>query len=133
MNEMKYQKQVSKKKRGFTLVETVVTIVVLGVLIGIASLIMGDTVNSAKNNTRKTNAITMNKQMSQIRALGGKIGDGKGNDVDTSDINTLIDSLTKNLNVAGITFSLEPKPIANEYELVVDHEHNQKFVQAKLL
>lgn len=64
--------QISKNKRGFTLVEVVVTVVVLSVLIGIAALIMGDTVNSAKDNARKTNAMTMNKQISQIRALGGQ-------------------------------------------------------------
>lgn len=121
-----------KKKDGFTVVEVVITVVVLSVLIGIVSLIMGDTVDSAKNNTRKTNAMTMNKMISHIKSLGGSVNDGKGNDVDTSNIDSIINSLTSNLNVAGITFSLEPKPISDEYELIID-KRNNKIVQAKLL
>lgn len=129
---MKYQRKDRRvKKRGFTLVEVMITAVVLSVLVGVAAFIMGDTVNSAKDATRKTNAMTMNKQMSQILALGGTIGDGASNKVDTTSMQTIIDSLTKNLNVEGITFSLDPKPIAEDYELVV--ENNKKVVRAKLL
>lgn len=121
------------EKGGFTVVEVVITVVVLSVLVGIASFIMGDTVNSAKNNTRKTNALTMNKQISHIKSLGGTIGDGASNDVDTTNMETIVKSLTKNLNVAGITFSLEPKPIPNEYELASDDRFDYKIVKAKLL
>lgn len=48
-------------------------------------------------------------------------------------MNTVIKSLTNNLNVAGITFSLEPKPIADDYELVAGSDNSPKIVQAKLL
>lgn len=89
--------------------------------------------NSAKDNARKTNAMTMNKQISQIRALGGSIGDGPSNQIDTTNMNTVIKSLTNNLNVAGITFSLEPKPIADDYELIAGSDNSPKIVQAKLL
>lgn len=125
-------KDAFKKKDGFTMVEVVIIVSVLAVLVGVVFIVMGDTINSAKDNTRKTNAMTMNKQMSQIRALGGIIGDGAGNAVDTTSVETVIDSLTKTppLNVSGITFALAPKPEASEYKLVKGTTH--KVVEAIL-
>lgn len=126
------RKNVFKRASGFTLVEVMVTVVVLSVLVGIVAFIMGDTVNSAKDATKKTNAMTMNKQLSQIVALGGSVGDGSGNNVDTTSIESVIESLTKNLNVSGITFSLDPKPIAEDYKLESKQGISHKVVVPKL-
>lgn len=126
------RKNIRKKQSGFTLVEVMVTVVVLSVLVGIVAFIMGDTVNSAKDATKKTNAMTMNKQLSQIVALGGSVGDGSGNNVDTTSIESVIESLTKNLNVSGITFSLDPKPIAVDYTLESKPGISHKVVVPKL-
>lgn len=117
------------------MVEVIVIVSVLGVLTGMVVLLMGDTINSAKDNTRKTNAIMMNKQISQIRALGGDIGDGVADGVDTTSIETVINSLTKTppLNVSGITFAISPKPEAKEYRLVeASNGSKEKVVKAKL-
>lgn len=132
---MKYKENILKKKGGFTMVEVIVIVSVLGVLTGMVVLLMGDTINSAKDNTRKTNAIMMNKQISQIRALGGDIGDGVADGVDTTSMETVINSLTKTppLNVSGITFALSPKPDAKEYKLVKSSNGSEeKIVEAKL-
>lgn len=132
---MKCKNSILKKKAGFTMVEVIVIVSVLGVLTGMVVLLMGDTINSAKDNTRKTNAIMMNKQISQIRALGGDIGDGVADGVDTTSIETVINSLTKTppLNVSGITFAISPKPEAKEYRLVeASNGSKEKVVKAKL-
>ncbi|OAI50839.1 hypothetical protein AYO37_00145 [Opitutia bacterium SCGC AG-212-L18] len=133
---MKQQKNKLKQDNsGFTMVEVIVIVSVLAVLAGIASLIMGDTVNAAKDNKRKINAMLMNKQMSQIYALGGLVGEGVGKDVDTTSIKTVIDSLTRTppLKVEGITFAFAPKPEEKEYEnyRLVDGL-NHKLVEAVL-
>lgn len=114
------------------MVEVIVIVTVLAVLVGVATVIMGDITNSATDNKRKTNAMTMNKQMTQIRALGGTIGEGAQNTIDTTSVEKVIDGLTKNppLNVSGITFSLAPKPEAKEYKLIDGPSH--KEVQAIL-
>lgn len=133
---MKYKENILKKKGGFTMVEVIVIVSVLGVLTGMVVLLMGDTINSAKDNTRKTNAIMMNKQISQIRALGGKIGDGETDGVDTTSMETLINSLTQTtpLNVSGITFALSPKPNFKEYRLVEAYSGSkEKVVEAVLI
>lgn len=115
------------------MVEVIVIVSVLAVLAGIASLIMGDTVNAARNNTRKANAILMNRQMSQIRALGGSVGDGPNNKVDTTEMKTVIDCLSKTppLKIEEITFALEPKPEAGDYEL--EGNSPNKLVKAILI
>ena len=114
-------------KKGFSLVEIVIVVAILAVLLGVVSIIMGDTVTAAKDNTKKSNAITMNKLMDEVKALGGVVADGSGNDVDTSSVDTIIASLTKNppLNVNGISFGIKPKPEAKDYKLVIDAGHKQ--------
>lgn len=121
-----------KDRKGFTLVEIVVVVAILAVLLGVVGIIMGNTVNAAKDSTKKSNAMTMNKLMDEVRALGGNVGDGAGNDIDTSSMTTLIDSLTKDpaLTVHGISFGIKPKPEAEDYKLVV--EGSNKIVEAVL-
>lgn len=133
---VKCKNSILKKKGGFTMVEVIVIVSVLGVLTGMVVLLMGDTINSAKDNTRKTNAMMMNKQISQIRALGGNIADGVADGVDTTSMETVINSLTKTppLNVSGITFALSPKPDSKEYRLVEAYSGaKEKVVEAILV
>ena len=120
------------KRSGFSLVEVVIVVAILAVLLGVAAIVMGDTVTAAKDNTKKSNAMTMNKLMDEVKALGGVVADGAGNDVDTSSVETVIESLTKSppLNVHGISFGIKPKPDFKDYKLTVDG--GQKRVEANV-
>lgn len=121
-----------KSNKAFSLVEVIVIVSVIAVLVGVVSIIMGDTVNAAKDNTKKSNAMTMNKLMDEVRALGGTVADGAGNHVDTSSMTTLIDCLTKDptMKIHGISFGIKPKPEALDYKLVM---HGSKKVVEPIL
>jgi prepilin-type N-terminal cleavage/methylation domain-containing protein len=107
-----------KPRKGFTLVEIMVVVVILGILGGVAFSSMGSLSDTASSKVKQANAQSINHMLSTIYAIGGSIGDGKT--IDTTSPESLINSLTKNppVEIDEITFSLDPKPNPRAYELV---------------
>ena len=110
--------KIKKQNKGFTLVEIMVVVVLIGILATMVGGHIGSLSDVASSKVKKANAQSINHMLSTIYAVGGDIGDGRT--IDTSSSDTLINSLTKNppLEIDEITFSLDPKPNYLAYELV---------------
>jgi len=108
-----------KPKKGFTLVEIMVVVVILGILGGVAVSSLGSLSDTASTKVKQANAQSINHMLSTVYAIGGSIGDGS-KVIDTTSPESLINSLTKYppLEVDGITFNLDPRPNHLAYELV---------------
>lgn len=72
MYEVVEQAKNKQKKRGFTLIELVIVIVILGVLAGVAALSFGDVTKSSKEGVAKANARSIKSAVlvAQIDAAG---------------------------------------------------------------
>jgi prepilin-type N-terminal cleavage/methylation domain-containing protein len=105
-----------KKQHGFTLIEIMMAVVLLGILGGTILYNFGDLSGVAKEKVKKSNAQNINHLMSTIHSIGGEIGKGAKH-VDTTNAETLISSFTKTppLLLEGVTFSVNPAPKHEDY------------------
>ena len=102
------------------MMEMIVCVIIIAILAAFGVPVMGKTITSARNRTKEYNAKTMNQMVSEIRSLGGTVGEGSDNDLDISNIDTLIDGLSSEpyLDIEGITFGISPAPNPKSYRLV---------------
>lgn len=109
------------KKRGFSLVEIIVAVMIIGFISAIIAVKIGGTVDTARQKTKEANARVMNDMMDEVQSLGGTGAVAADNQakINITNIETLIGSLTQEppLEVEGITFQISPKPNAKSYQL----------------
>jgi len=109
----KRNKLTSKNCRGgFSMVEIIISMTIIAVLGFLVAGKMGNTVNKAKEIVRDKNIATVNHIIEDVVGMGGSVGEGPSNGIDTTDVASIFGSLTKDtpLEVMGVTYELDKTP-----------------------
>lgn len=117
----KYSKNL-QRYHGFSMVEVLIAIVLIGILGTTLMITTGNIGATARDKVKKGNAKTINRLLASIRAAGGIVADGKQNDVDTSSIKELFEKLagTPPVTIDDVQFKLDHRPNIEAYKLVGD-------------
>lgn len=94
-------------RKGFTLIEGVIVIVLLGVVALLAGPIINGIFGTAQTNRNDKNASEINTVLASAAGAGATVGAGAGNDFDTTSITTLLADLGAGVTENGITFRME--------------------------
>jgi prepilin-type N-terminal cleavage/methylation domain-containing protein len=93
---------------GFSLVELLGVIVLIGIISLGAYIYVGNASQQAITNTKARNAQMLNQLVSIAAATGATIGNGSGNNIDTTSVTTAIASLNTGFTVNGIPIKMNP-------------------------
>lgn len=104
--------------RGFSLVELLGVIVLIGIISLGAYMYVGNASQQAILNTKQHNAAQLNEMVSIANSAGATIGAGAGNNIDTTSAQTAIASLNAGFIVKGIGIKMSP-PIATPTSYVM--------------
>jgi prepilin-type N-terminal cleavage/methylation domain-containing protein len=94
--------------RGFSLVELLGVIILIGVISLGAYIYVGNASNQAITNTKARNAQMLNQLVSISAATGATIATGATNNIDTTSNLTAIASLNAGFTVNGIPIKMNP-------------------------
>jgi prepilin-type N-terminal cleavage/methylation domain-containing protein len=98
----------SRSTTGFSLVELLGVIVLIGIISLGAYIYVGNASQQAITNTKARNAQMLNQLVSIAAATGATIGTGAANNIDTTSVTTAITSLNTGFTVNGIPIKMNP-------------------------
>lgn len=114
-------------KKGFTLVELMIVIVIMGILVAVAIPVYGAVTKNAETKTCKSNMSSIKSMAATWQMTGGKDG-GQIALADTSTINLAEDASFKNQFDGG---KLPQCPVAKDDAELSDEEKNYKAFMQK--
>jgi len=116
------------KRKGFTLLEILVVVVILGILAGVATAWVGTTVADAKEATRQSDLITLERQLELYRVQHGDTYPWEWEDIG-EDIDLVIEQLLQRTNEYGEVMPADGNPRQYKYGPYLDKFPMSAFAQ----